>query len=1048
MKIADFSVNRPMAITMLILAMVLVGIYFLPKLAVDLMPDMELPVSIVITNYPGASPAEVEKNVSEPMEATMATVSDIRELQSISQYGLSLVVVQFNWGTNMDTAINNMRERVDMVKGRLPNEATTPTLMKLDLNAMPIIIYSLKGADLITLNNLAEDTIKPRLERINGVASVDTSGGREREIQVLLDPAKLQSYGISVPQIAQAIGADSVTGNAGSIDRGTREVSLRVLGEYTSIADINNIQISLGGANSIPLRNIAEVRDSYKRMDSYAYVDGETALTMSVMKASGGNTVQVARSVQAEVEALNAILPAGVEILVFMDTSEFIQHSLSNIIEHGLLGALIATVLLFLFFRSFRSTLVIIIVLPISVITTFSLMYFSGQTINIITMAGMLLGLGSLIDFAVVVLESIYRHREENYGIIEAAKKGASEVGVAVMACASCQIVVFLPILFVEGLAGVLFKPLALVVIFSHIAALFTAVTLVPMLSSQFLVKVTIDDDSILQKKTYNPLLLFGKFIFWLKHAYRAGLFWALGHRKSVVGITCVLLIASFVAMGKVGAEFMPTMDEGRISMRIELASGTKLDDTAVVVKDVEELVRRIVPEVKSISSTVGGGGNMSFFSGTSGDAGTLDIELIPIKERSASTEDIVERLRQATTGITGADISVSADSGMAGGGGGVISITIRGDNLDVLKQLGVTLVGLLDQVEGTREVTSSMDEAKLETHVVVNREQAARYGLSANQILSTVRASLDGQLAGRMRTQEDELNIRLFLDYDMPVTVGNLANMTITSPTGARVPLSAVATIESQDSPTAIYRSSQSRQVTVTSDVSGRDIGSINTDIQKILSDFNLPEGYIIESGGETQDMIESFTSLGIALLLSILLMFMVMVALFESLLQPFVIMFSLPPTFVGAVFGLLITGHTLSVSAFLGATMLVGVVVNNAIVLVDYINTIRKRGVERNEAILQAGPIRLRPIIITALSTILVLTPMAFRSGEGSEMQQPMAIVVVFGLLVSTLVTLFLVPVVYTIFDDLSGRVNRLFAKKPKVVETTEQLLEEPSV
>ena len=1041
MKIADFSVDRPMAITMLILAMFLVGVYFLPKLPIDLMPDMEIPVTIVITNYSGASPAEVEKNVTEPMESTMATVSDIRELQSVSQYGTSLVVVQFNWGVNMDTAISNMRERIDMVKGSLPDEAGTPTLMKLDLNAMPIITYSVRGSDLVTLNNLAEDTIIPRLERINGVASVSSSGGREREIQVLLDPAKMQSYGISVPQIIQAIGTDSITGSAGNIDRGSREISLRVLGEYTSISDINNIQISLGGLNSIPLRDLAKVQDSYKTMESYAYVDGDTALTLNVMKASGGNTVQVARDVHAEVAALNAILPTGVEIQTFMDTSEFIQDSISNIVEHGLLGALIATVLLFLFFRSFRSTLVIVIVLPISVVTTFTLMYLFGQTINIITMAGMLLGLGSLIDFAVVVLESIYRHREENYGIIEAAKKGASEVGVAVIACASCQIVVFLPILFVDGLAGILFEPLALVVIFTHLAALFAAVTLVPMLSAQFLVKVNIDDDSILQKRTINPLLLFGKFIHWLKFAYKGGLYWALRHRKTVIGITVMLLVVSFVAMGNVGSEFLPSMDQGRINVSVELAPGTKLDDTAVVIQDLETLVRHEVPEAKTISTTVGGGGGGSFFSSISGHTGSLGIELIPMVERTASTVDIVERLRKATSGVSGADISVSADEGM-GVSDSAVSITIRGDNMDVLQQLSDNMVALIEQVEGTREVSSSMDEANLETRVVINREQAARYGLSANQILNTVRATLGGQLAGRMRTQEDELNIRLFMNYDEPVTVGNLPNMTITSPAGARVPLSAVATIENQDSPTAINRSAQSRQVTVSCDVSGRDMGSVNTDIQKIINEFNLPEGYLIESGGETQEMIESFTKLAVALLLSILLMFMVMVALFESMLQPFVIMFSLPPTFVGAVFGLLITGHTLSVSAFLGATMLVGVVVNNAIVLVDYINTLRERNIERDEAILLAGPVRLRPILITALSTILVLMPMAFRGGEGSEMQQPMAIVVVFGLFVSTLVTLFLVPVVYTLFDDLS----RFFTGKPK--EIAAEVVEEQLV
>ena len=1032
MKIADGSVNRPMAITMLVLGLVLAGIYFLPKLPIDLMPEMELPVAIVLTNYSGASPAEVEKNVSEPMESAMATVSDINELHSRSSYGMSMVMIEFNWGTSMDTALANMRERIDQVKNILPSEADAPSILKVDFNAMPVIMFSVTGADLVTLNTLATETISPRLERISGVASVNVSGGREREIQVHLDPAKLQSYGISVPQVMGAIAGDNITGSAGSVDRGSREISLRIMGEYNTIEDINNIRVGLPGGSSIALRNIATVEDSFRKMQTLSFVDGAPALSIDIMKASGGNTVQVARSVHKEVEALNAILPAGVEIHLIFDSSNFIQQSLSNIIEHGLLGASIATILMFMFFRSFRSTLVIVVVLPISVITTFTMMYFSGQTINMITMAGMLLGLGSLVDFAVVVLESIFRHREDGYGIIEAAKKGTSEVGTAVLASASCQIVVFLPILFVEGLAGVIFTPLALVIIFSHIAALFTAVTLVPMMSSKLLVNIPHSDEDIMEHRSLNPLILFNKFIFVLKNFYRSGLRWSLEHRKTVIGFTFALLILSIMAVEKLGTEFLPTMDQSWITMDVEMASGTKLEDTTVAVRNLENLIRREAPEVLLISSTIGGGGFTSFLSTTTGDSAALSVELVPIKERTASTAEVAERLRQVMKDITGVKVSITVQDSMMSGMGDPISITVKGDNMDMLRQLGLNLVSLLEQVEGAREISSSMEDTNMETQVVINREQAARYGLSANHILNTVRSSLSGQLAGRMRTKEDELNIRLYLDFKSPITLGNLGNMNITSPTGAIVPLSAVASIDSIDSPTSIMRRSQSRQVTVSCGLVDRDVGSATTEVRKKLDSFSLPEGYILEFGGQSQDMLESFTSLGIALILSIVLMFMVMAALFESLLQPFVIMFSLPPTFIGAVFGLLVTGRTLNVAAFLGATLLVGVVVNNAIVLVDYINTLRRRGLARDEAILRAGPIRLRPILITALTTILVLTPMAFRGGEGSETQAPMAIVVVFGLSVSTLVTLFLVPVIYTVIDDLSAKSSRLFGGK----------------
>ena len=509
---------------------------------------------------------------------------------------------------------------------------------------------------------------------------------------------------------------------------------------------------------------------------------------------------------------------------------------------------------------------------------------------------------------------------------------------------------------------------------------------------------------------------------------------WALGHRKIVIGITVALLVWSIASVGLVGSEFIPSVDEGRISLDLEMASGTKLDDTAKVVRELEALVRKTLPEVKTISSTVGGG-SLSILGVTSGDTATMSIELVDLEERTISTDEAVEKLRQATADIPGADISISAQSSSMGSSSNPVEITIRGDNMDILKELGQSVVGLLEQVDGTREVTSSMDDAKLETQVIVNREQASRYGLTASQILSAVRASMDGQVAGKMRTEEDEIDIRIFMNYEQAVTMGELDNITIVSPSGARVPLSVVASIENHDAPVEIDRSSQNREVTISCDVTGRDIGSVTKDVQAKLNDFTLPEGYIMEFGGESQDMAESFVSLGLALVLSIILMFMVMVALFESLFQPFIIMFSLPPTFVGVVFGLLVTGHPLSVSAFLGAIMLVGVVVNNAIVLVDYINTLRRRGIERNEAVLQAGPVRLRPILITAMTTVFVLLPMAFRGGEGSEMQAPMAIVVVFGLAVSTLVTLLLVPVVYTLFDDFTQKMSRIFKRKKKV-------------
>ncbi|AQS60223.1 efflux RND transporter permease subunit [Desulforamulus ferrireducens] len=1031
MKIADVSVDRPVAISMLIIALVVLGLFSLPRLAVDLYPDMEIPVAIVSTSYEGAAPAEVEELVTKPLENAMATTENISEIRSMSQNGFSLVILQFNWGTNMDNATIDLREKIDFVKGMLPDDASSPRVMKLDPNQAPIMSFALTGADgdLVKLKRVAEDDIQPRLERIKGVGSVYITGGKTREIKVILDPAKMEAYGLSATQVMQAIASDNVNGTAGQVDKGSTETTIRLVGEYKSLDQLKQVRVSLANGNSIALKDLATIEDAFKEENQFTFTDGKTSLGISVMKATGGNTVTVANEVMAEVEKLNKTLPDGIQLTTVMDTSKFIKDSIKNVVEHGMLGGIFAVIVLYLFLRSVRSTLVVALTIPISIIATFTLMYFGNQTINLLSLGGLILGMGSLVDFSVVVLESIYRYRQNEYGIIEAAKLGTAEVANAVTASALAQVVVFMPIVFVQGIAGILFKPMALTVTFSHLAALFAALTLVPMLSARLLRNVAAADDTLPEGPTKNPVIVFGKFIHSLNQRYGRLLVWALNNRKKVVGFTAALLIASIVATPFIGTEFMPTMDQGEISVSIEMPAGTKIEETTRVAADLEKLARAEVKEIERIFTTVGGG-QLSFLGASSSNQASLTIKLIPLKERSISTEQAAEKLRQAMQDIPGADITVDIadNSGMSSS---AVELRIQGDDLTVLEQLGDLLVETVKEVEGTRNVANSLEEGTSEMRINVDREQAARYGLSASQILSAVSTSFDGKLVGRMRTGDDEVDIRMMTPEDNSKTLDSLANLTIVSPTGARVPLSAVATIESHTMPSTISRTDQTRVVTITADVVGRDIGSVNRDIQVAINQLALPDGYDIVFGGQAHDMAESFASLGLALLLSILLVFMVMAAQFESLFQPFIIMFSLPPTFIGAIFGLGVTGNSISVTAMIGAIMLVGIVLNNAIVLVDYINVLRRRGHERDEAILMAGPIRLRPILMTALVTVLALLPMAFGSGEGAEAQAPMAIVIAFGLTFSTLITLVLVPVVYTIFDDLGKKLSIKFGK-----------------
>lgn len=1045
MKIINFSVERPVAISMFIVALVLVGIVSLPMLRVDLYPEMELPVALITTNYEGAAPAEVENLVTKPLESALSTANNVKNITSFSEPGVSNVVIDFNWGTDMDQAALDMRDKVDLVKGMLPEGVKSPRVLKLDPNSFPVISYTLSGTDIEELKRVAEDVLKPRLERVEGVASVNVIGGKEREVKVVLDPARLQTYGLTAGQVAQAIGSENLAGTAGSTNRGTSDLAIRVTGEYKKAGDLASVSVGLPGGGAVRLSDLGEIKDDYKKVNQISYVNGKPSVALYVLKATGSNTVQVAARVKDRAAEIQKELPPDMKIDTVMDLSKFISSSISNVAKHGVFGGLLAVVVLYLFLGSFRSTLVVALVIPISVIATFSMMYFAGQTINMLSLGGLALGLGSLVDFSVVVLESIYRHRREGHGVIESARIGAAEVGNAVTASAMAQVVVFLPIVFVQGLAGILFGPLALTVSFSHLAALFAALTLVPMLASKLLRNLSGDNGEgeearevpLEHKKTvlHLPSTHFRRFFKKVTLKYAGLLNWSLENRKKVVVGTVALLLFSLALIPLVGTEFMPVMDQGQISIDIEMPPGTHLQETGRVVSRVEEILGKM-PSTDTIFSRVGSGGVFAMMGGGSTELATMQVKLKPLEQRGVSTEQMVQRIRKETASIPGAKITVKVFDESGGHQGKPISLMVRGDDLEVLRDLGKIIEEEIRQVPGTQNVTSNLEDVRPELQVAVNREKAADYGVSAAQVLTAVRTSFDGTVVSRMRTGEDEIDIRVMYPESYRLDPSNLSRTMINTPTGAKVAVGEVASISMTDAPETIMRHNQARLLMVDSEIAGRDLGSINKDIEARMEKLALPAGYTYEIRGQAKDMAESFGNLGLAMLLSVILVYMVMAAQFESLFYPFVIMFSLPPTIIGVVLGLLITGYHLSVPAFIGMIMLIGIVVNNAIVLIDYINTLRKRGLERNEAIRKAGPIRLRPIAMTTLSTVLALLPLAFGGGEGSEGRAPLAVVVAFGLTLSTLITLVLVPVVYTIFDDLGQKIKaRLAGRKAQV-------------
>ncbi len=1033
MKIIETSVRRPIGVLMIIIAVVLMGGIALTNLAVDLYPDMNLPISVVMTNYPGAAPEEVEKLVSKPMEASLGTLEGIESIQSISSPESSIVVLRFNWGENLDAKMLDVRDKVDLVKGFLPDDAEEPSVLRIDPQAIPIMRLAVAGnMEPSSLTKLVEDVIQPRLERTNGVAQVSLFGDKREEIKVEVSSSKLSNYGITMNQIIQTLGMENVAASAGTVQTGSQELQLRLNGEFNRIEDIQNILIPLPLGGNVKLSDISTVKKTYIEDKSVAKMNGAPSISLDISKKSDGNTVSVVKEIYKSIEEIKALLPDGVQLEPVYDLSIYIRQSIDNVVSNMVVGGILAAIILLLFLRNIRATLVIAVSMPIAIISTFTLLYFTGETLNMLTLGGLALGIGMMVDSSIVILENIYRFRERGSGLQDAAIDGAKEVGPAVIASTITTVVVFVPIVFVQGLSAELFRPLAITVTFSLLASLATAIILVPMLSAQFLKQVGEGIDQ--QRKKYGVYQLtswFDQFIEKVIGTYQQMIGWSLSHRKTIVSGTIVLIMLSLALIPWVGTEFIPSGDTGEINIDITLPIGTVLTETENIVDSIAEDVLNI-EEIKVIFASAGQG-NQFQFGGSDTHVGNLYIRLKSLSERTRSIDQVMEEIRGKLANYAGIESKVTVlDAGGGMPSSSAIQINIRGFDLNVLKDLAFLIEEKVRQVEGTRNVENSMSDGRPEIQVVVNRDRAAQYGLTFSQVMSTVKTAFQGQTATRYRVDGKEMDVVVTLPKKDTENLQSLKHLTMLTPTGSKIPLSEIAALKQVIGPVEISRTDQQREVTVTSDIIDRDLGSVSEDIQKAIADVRLPEGYFITYGGQAQDAQDSFKDLGLALVLSIFLVYMVMAVQFEALLSPLVIMFSMPAMVVGIIVGLILMGQSLSIPAFIGVIMLAGIVVNNAIVLVDYINILRSRGIERNQAIIEAGASRLRPILMTTLTTVLALIPLMFFQGEGSETQAPFATVVSFGLSFSTLVTLIFIPVVYTFFDDVEVFLKEIATKE----------------
>lgn len=1021
MKIPEFSVRRKVTTAMLTMILVVLGMITFTRLGLDFFPDIEYPTVSVITVYKGASSEDIENTITKPLEEIISSVNRVKKVSSMTVEGASVIMIEFEWGTNLDFAAQDVRDQIGLYRNYIPEEATDPLVVKFSMSQIPIIFYGLTAdRPPYELKEIVENEVVGRLERIDGVASAQVFSMETREILVDVDKSALESRNLSLDQILAALRMENLNLPAGHIVERHSDFLLRTIGEYESLDDIRNTVVGTTPTGSpIYLRDVAEVKDTLKDTRFLARIQREKGVFLVINKRSGANTVIAAEEVKKEIEKIKAQLPPDVEFFAFMDQSEMIQRVIRRTGNNALVGGILAMIFILVFLHNWRPTVTIFLAIPLSVITTFIAFYLAGYTINLLTLGGLALGIGMLVDNAVVVIENIFRHLEEGKERNEAARVGASEVGMAITASTLTTIAVFFPMVFARGITGTLTRGLALAIAFSLLASLFVALTVVPMVAS-LIFKANRNKEEEGRKRRRKEFER-------TKAFYRRILDKALRRRGWVLGGVFGLFVLSLAIIPFLGTEFMPAMDRDMIILKVTMPIGTSLDETDRVVAMVENLMAQ-EPGVEVISAQAGSQAeeNPADLAGGINTTGTheglLWAGLVNKSERGLTDRQILENIRKKLPRLKDVKFeAIDIGEAMMGGAQAPIEIKIFGKDLGRLKETANMIVDEIKDVEGLRDVTHTLAEGKPEYHIRVRREQAYRLGLMVSQIANTVQTASLGKVATRFREGDEEVDIRVRFQEKFRDSLDDIRGIPIITPLNKVVRLDQVATITQGEGPIRITRENQAREVAVTANIAGRDLGSIVRDIKSRISPIEraLPPGYFIEFGGQYEQMQEAFLIMAGAFALATLLVYMIMASQFESFVHPFVIMFTIPLALVGVVLALLLTGNAVNLPVLIGFVMLGGIAVNNGIVMVDYINQLKARGVEKKEAILQGCVVRLRPVLITAFTTILGMVPMALSTSEGAEMRSPMAITVIGGLIATTFLTLFVIPIVYSLVD-----------------------------
>ncbi len=1020
MSLPEFSISRPVTVLMgCLIALLLGGIAFV-RIPVDLMPETEYPTISVNVGYEGVAPEEMETLVARPLEQALAASPGMEEITSSASEGRAGVRCRFLYGTDLDEAANDIRARIDRRRTMLPDDIDPPTVYKYDISQYPIMSLTIGSNEMDPkqLRHFAEKQIQYRIERVGGVAQARISGGLRREIHVNLSLEKLRALNLSTARVVATLRRENINRPVGPVKEGRYEVLFRTAGEFENVSDI--LDVGVANRNGVPvyLRDIATVEDSHEDVRYLVTADGKPAVRLFVYKQSGANTVKVSEGVHEEIGRIHEDYPT-VSVGAPWDTANFIRSAISNVRQATLAGGGLAVVVLLFFLRSLTSTLIIGIAIPISVIATFALMFFNGFTLNIVSFGGLALGVGMLVDNAIVVLESIFRHREQGREIKQAAVMGSKEVATAITASTLTTIAVFVPVLFMGGVSAQTFKQLAWVISFALFCSLVIAITVVPMLCSRFLGSGKAIGRSAVGRRI-------GEFQEGLAKGYGNVIARALDHRFAVVASAVLLFAGSVYLVPLIGVELQPEVDEGQIRVNLDLEPGTRVEVTDGVVQRIAQIVRDNVPEVKHIMTEAG---SASTWRAEGTNEGELRIELVDQDQRDRSAADIAEILRPLMHVEPGMLIRTRVSGGFHRRGGfsddDRLTIEVRGHDMLVMRGLAERVRETMMATEGVRNSRVSQQPGFPEMLISVDRAKATAMGLAVSEVAETLETAIGGTRASMYREQGDEYDILVRLREEDRLNVGQVPQVPITLPDGSVIPAESIVRMRRQEGPFEITRSDQERIIVISGVIAGRDLGSVVADLKESIGRIDRPRGYEFVFGGEYEEQQEAFQQMTFAAILALILVYMVMAAQFESLRDPLIILFSVPLALIGIVLMLFMTETTFNIQAFLGVIVLVGIVVNNAIVLLDYTNRLRRdERWDLREAVITAGSRRLRPILMTTITTILGLAPMALGLGEGGELQAPMARVVIGGLATSTLITLVVIPVIYMTLEERAER------------------------